>query len=107
MKNVKNDETVCYDKKEIVEVLRDLNLIVVSLDRISTEYCNWPDKSPDEEVNSWLIEFIYKWKVLEKLAKARRVLDEGFSDELGEDDMGEIERECEDLKYWSKNNQLP
>jgi hypothetical protein len=38
---------------------------------------------------------------LERLAPARRILDGALSRELGEDDMDELEREFQDIRYWS------
>ena len=40
-------------------------------------------------------------KVTERLAKVREILSEKFDDRLGEDDMGDLERAMEDLRYWT------
>lgn len=92
-------EKVVYEKREIVEILRYLNQIVVSLDRIGSSYC---DCKSEEEYHALSSNFLDDWKVLHKLAKARSVLSEPFSYELGEDDMDELERELQDLQYWSR-----
>ena len=40
-------------------------------------------------------------KVTERLAKVREILSEKFDDRLGEDDMGDLERAMEELRYWT------
>ncbi len=100
-------EMLHYERSRILEILRDLELMVVSLDRIGSEYLPLPGRKSEEEINEMLADFIFSWKVLRRLAKARGVLSEAFSDELGEDDMGELEREFQDLQYWSRNNTEP
>lgn len=101
------EEKVQYDKRQIVQVLRDLNQIVVSLDRIGFEYADLPDRRSDEELNAILAAFIFEWKVFEKLASARMVLDSAFSCESGKDEMDELEREFQDVEYWSMNKRTP
>jgi hypothetical protein len=101
------EEKVTYTKKDIINVLRDLNMIVVSLDRIGSEYSEHLGRKSDEELNSLLADFIFEWKVDGKLASARKILGEAFSYELADDDMGEEERFCKDLQYWSLKNPSP
>jgi hypothetical protein len=42
--------------------------------------------------------------VTQRLAKVRHILSSQFDDELGDDDMDDIERAMVDLKYWSPTN---
>ena len=98
------NEKVSYLKKDIIKVLEDLNMIVVSLDRIGSEYGICRDGKTDVELNALLADFIFDWDVDRKLANARKVLEEAFSYELGDDDMDELEREFKDLQYWSMKN---
>jgi hypothetical protein len=98
------EETVTYRKKDIINILRDLDMIVVSLDRIGSE---WTNRKSDEEYHTLSSKFLDEWDVTIKLASARKILDEAFSRELGEDDMDELEREFQDLQYWSVNNPTP
>ena len=102
-----DEEKVTYKREDIINILRDLNMIVVSLDRIGAEYSIHPDRKSDEELNTLLADFIFEWNVPKKIANARKILDEAFSRELGEDDMDELEREFQDLQYWSFNNPSP
>ena len=99
-----SDESVCYKKKDIIKILADLNMIVVSLDRIGSHYSGCKTV---EEYHALSSNFLDDWKVLRRLAKARAILDTAFSRELGDDDMGELEREFKDLQYWNITNPKP
>ena len=55
----------------------------------------------EKENDKILLEFLDKWNVWNKLSKARSILDKYFSYALGDDDMGELEREFQNLEYWS------
>ena len=99
------DETVTYKRRDIINILRDLEMIVVSLDRIGSAEAELLEMGkPEHEVNSILSDWFDDWDVFRKLALARRILDEAFSRELGDDDMDELEREFQDLQYWSRPN---
>lgn len=89
-----DDRKFAFDKKDLVSVLRDLNLIVVSLDRIGS----LGTELGEDEQNALLANFITDRNVFRKLASMRSVLSEPFSDEP---DSDELEREMEDLKYWN------
>ncbi len=102
-----NDEIVSYRKKDIIKILAELNMMIVSLDRIGSEYGEWEGRKTDDELNALLGNFIFDWKVNKKLANARKILDTAFSDEVSEDDMDELEREFQDLQYWSMKNPKP
>lgn len=82
-------------------------MMVVSLDRIGSEYSEGEGKKSNEELNYLLADFIFEWEVFRKLAHARKILDSAFSSELGDDDMDKMEREFQDLQYWSINNPKP
>lgn len=99
-----SSENVVYKKTEILKTLRHLNQIVVSLDRIGSEYSNFEN---DEQYHAASSNFLDEWKVLPKLAEARGILHEAFSRKLGADDMDELEREFKDLQYWSASNPSP
>lgn len=101
-----SQEKVEYKKSDIISILRTLNMLVVSLDRIGSEYSIHVGRKSDEELNALLADFIFGWKVPQKIAEARRLLDKAFSRELGVDDLDELEREFRDLRYWSLDNSL-
>jgi hypothetical protein len=98
------DEKVFYRKKDIIKILADLNMMIVSLDRIGSYYTELND---DEKFNAISSDFLTDWDVCRKLAHARKTLDSAFSYDLGDDEMGELEREFQDLQYWSLKNPKP
>ena len=99
-----SEEIVCYKRKDIIRILADLNLMVVSLDRIGSHYS---DCRSVEEYHALSSNFLDDWKILQKLANARKTLDSAFSAELGDDDMDELEREFQDMQYWTIKNPKP
>ena len=88
---------VTYPRSEVLKVLRTLSEIVVSLDRIGSASVG----IPQGRANAQLWEFVKKHKVARKLANARAALSEPFSQEIGSDDMDELEREMQNIPYWS------
>lgn len=93
-----SQETVTYDKEKIIQILRDLEVLVVSTDRIGSAL---DDRISEEQYNAMFLKFFDDFGFFRKLALARRVLEEPFSDDLGEDDMDELERRFQDLEYWT------
>jgi hypothetical protein len=90
-------DKVEFEKERIVEVLRYIEELVVSLDRITSAYHDLPRELWREAV----VEYFLESKGLMALSKCRTILSEPFSTELGEDDMDELERAMEVVKYWS------
>ena len=102
-----SEEKVTYKKSDIIKILRDLNILVVSLDRIGSVYSS---RKSDDEYDTLSSSFLTEWDVTRKLARARKVLEKAFSQKLGDDEMDELdelEKEFQDLQYWSLDNPLP
>ncbi|MEP7336601.1 MAG: hypothetical protein ABI977_02460 [Acidobacteriota bacterium] len=100
---MKGNKLVKINRADLIEVLRDLNTIVVSIDRIGSCIGD-----TGEEVNDrLLLEFFDQWDVWKKLSNIRTKLSEPFSRELGEDNMDELERELQDVPYWRLINRMP
>ena len=92
---------ITYDGNEIAKVYKELNFILCSLNQIGNYYADKIEKSRDEyerETN----DFIDNSLVCSRLAKMRRVLENGFDLQLSKDVMDDLERICEDIPYWSK-----
>ncbi len=87
---------ITYPRKKIIEVLRTLNELVVSLDRIGSASYDMTKAEHDAA----LTDFIQRHKIFRKAAQARRILSAPFPTTLGPDDMDELEREMEDVPYW-------
>jgi len=98
-----SEKKLCYERSKIIAALRDLNMIVVSLDRIGS--C--AEDLEEDEYHRVTSEFIDDWEVCRKLANLRMILSEPFSTELGPDNMDELEREMQDVQYWSWNQRKP
>lgn len=94
---VKRDELV-FEKTEILTVLKKVNFILISLNRIGSYY-NDIEQSTYEH---WTTEFIDKSRVTNLLSEVRRTLSSGFSNDLGDDDMSELERIMDGIEYWQK-----
>jgi len=100
---MKKDDFVQISRADLIAVLRDLNTIVVSMDRIGS--C--AEDVGREQHDRLLLDFFDQWDVWKKLSEARSMLSEPFSYELGKDNMDELERELQDTPYWSFSNRLP
>lgn len=90
-------------KSDLIEVLRILDTLVVSLDRIGS-HCHECDRRTHDRR---LSEFIEDWSVAPKLATARRVLSEYFDDTPGDDGRDELERVMQDVTYWDLDQRIP
>lgn len=98
-----NSDRVEYDRAVVVGVLRDLEQIVVSLDRIGS----FAYDQTKAESDATLAAFMTDWDVDSKLANARMLLSDAFSREQGIDEMDELERELTDVVFWSSSVQAP
>lgn len=97
------DDAIKIPKERLVSVLRNLEMIVVSLDRIGSAAA---DLGP-EEYRRASSDFLDDWDVARRLASARRILSEPFSDEVGPDDMDELERELQHVEHWTVSKRKP
>lgn len=91
-----------YAKSQIIEVLRHVNGIVVSLDRIGAAHA---DMTPDLWREA-VVKYFLESQALKSLANCRAILSAPFSTELGPDNMDELEREMADAEYWSYSDFL-
>ncbi|NVD97554.1 hypothetical protein [Massilia sp. BJB1822] len=89
--------TLEFEKQEIIEVLRNIEGIVVSLGRLTMAHADMPEDMWKEAV----FEYFLKSKALMSLPSCREILSAPFSTELGDDDMGELERAMDGVEYWS------
>ncbi|MDX5631071.1 MULTISPECIES: hypothetical protein [unclassified Brenneria] len=101
---LKENEKITFNGSELIEIIKEVNYILISLNKIGGYYYNAPEIS-NKRVLEYKLEtadFIDRNEVCTKLANIRKVLSEKFNDELGTDDMDDIERATEDTIYWEK-----
>jgi hypothetical protein len=92
------NESVHYPKEAIVNLLRDLDVLIVSTDRIGSA---WNDRTSEEEYNAMFVKFFHDFGFFTKLANARRVLAAAFDEVVMDDGMDQLEKSMQDLNYWS------
>ncbi|WP_129691484.1 hypothetical protein [Gottfriedia acidiceleris] len=109
---LEENKKITYSGEEIIEVLKEIELLRVSLARIGSYYgIVIGDKEQTEknmvEYKREIVRFIDRYNLYKRLAKASHILSLKFDDTLGNDDMGDLERAMEGLKYWTKPNDRP
>src|SRR5882762_3684579 len=88
---------IAYPQKQILEVLRTLNELVVSLDQIGSSASVMTKAAH----NAALADFIQRHKIFRKTARARHILSAPFPIKLGADEMDELERAMQNVKCWN------
>lgn len=88
---------VSFQENEIVEVLKHLNGIVVSLDKLTSAHI---DLSP-ELWRTAVFEYFMSSEALKALPNCRTILSRPFSTEIGPDNMDDLERALQHSEYWS------
>lgn len=101
---LKDNEEIHISGAEAIEVLRELEFMLISLNKIARHYYDGSELSDSKEnYISYALEttkFIDDNKITRRLAKARRIISSSFNDELGADDMGDVERALVDIEFW-------
>ncbi len=90
-------KTITYSRKKVIEVLRTLDEIVVSLDHLGSASYEMTKRQSLEALD----DFISRHRIFRKTTKARTILSSAFSRRLGADGMDELEREMQDVPYWT------
>ena|ERR1700733_5973910 len=91
----KSEKQIKLDASDVRSMIKDLSLIVVSLDRIGSTYYNKPKKRMVEKEKYFNKIFIFKL-----VSRARGILSTAYGEQsLKRDDLG-LEEECELLPYW-------
>ena len=100
---MQQNEEITLSGEEAISLLKEVNLILISLHNIGSYYIDKEKFEYDRETNR----FIDSWKVTERLAELREVLSSKFDLTLGDDDMDDIERSLDNLNYWVKPGDNP
>lgn len=101
---LKENKSIILDGCEAIDIIREVNYILISLNNIAHHYYNEPiiTDSRRMEYERETTTFIDNNKITHKLAEVRRIISTKFNDDLGDDDMDDIERETEKTRYWEK-----
>jgi len=103
---LKDNESIEIPGPEAIEALSEIEYILISLKKIASYYYERVDAPPtDTTPVEYALEttrFIDENEVTRRLAKTRKIISSKFNHELGDDDMGDIERACETIEYWEK-----
>jgi len=91
-----------YNESDIVSILKDINEFVVSLDQMDSVYHEFGTQAWKDE----MIDYLVTKKVFDRLANVRATLSMPFPTDLGDDDMDFLEREMEDVNYWTYKSYL-
>ena len=96
-----NNKKVIYKGEDIINVLKEIEYILTSLHDMGSYYAeNISDKRDEYEKETTA--FIDNSLVCNRLASIRKKLSEKFDLSIGEDDMDDLERACQDISYWHK-----
>ena len=92
----RSKDKITFPRKKVLAVLRALEEFVVSLDHIGSASYDMTKAEHDAALS----DFIQRHKIFRKMAKARAILSEPFRITVGADDMDELEREMQGVRYW-------
>lgn len=79
-----------------MEALAEIEFILISLRKMGTFY---RDK-PVEDYRKATTDFIDDFAVTHRLAKVRTLISQPFDSALGDDDMDDLERYMQKLRFW-------
>ncbi|MBK9576638.1 MAG: hypothetical protein IPO40_06165 [Fibrobacteres bacterium] len=90
------NKRISFPGDDVIEMLREVNIILISLREISDFYLGKDAVEYANETNR----FIDEWRVTRRLAIIRKKMEEQFDSTRGSDDLDDLERAFDGLKYW-------
>ena len=93
---LEKNKQIVLNGKDALEVLADIEFILISLHKMGSYYAD----KPVENYRKATTDFIDNEKVTQRLAKVRKIISKNFDSTLGDDDMDDIERHLEKIKFW-------
>ena len=96
-----DNEKVTYDGMQVALILKELDFIVVSFDKIGSYYAE-EIRTNREQYEKEIMQFMDNSWVGPRLANIRAILTQKFNLQEGEDELDDIERICEQIPYWHK-----
>ncbi|GFZ34455.1 hypothetical protein CSC2_49810 [Clostridium zeae] len=100
---IEENKEINLTGNEALQILKEINLILISLHDMGSYYMEKDVAGYEKETTR----FIDQWKVTSRLSKIRGILSEKFDNTLGDDDMDDLERAMDELKYWEKPGDMP
>ncbi|WP_312605770.1 hypothetical protein [Kosakonia cowanii] len=109
MKLLKENEEISLSGDEAIKILTDVEYILISLRDVARHYYDNVEGEITSENRSAYCEettrFIDENEITKKLANIRRVISEKFNLKPGDDEMDDIERELEHIRYWKPRSE--
>jgi hypothetical protein len=93
------NKKLVYTGDEVLNVLQEIEFILISLHKIGSYYTETLPNSYEEYARE-TTSFIDNNNVCDRLANIRKVLSRKFNNDLGVDDMSDIERALENINFW-------
>jgi len=93
------NKKLVYTGDEVLSVLKEIEFILISLHKIGSYYTETLPNSYEEYAKE-TTNFIDNNNVCDRLANVRKVLSRKFNNDLGVDDMSDIERALENIDFW-------
>ena len=94
---LETNKTIALNGGDALEVLADIEFILISLHKMGSYYSD----KPIEDYQKATTDFIDNEGVTQRLAKVRKIISKNFDSTLGDDDMDDIERHMEGIKFWN------
>ena len=98
-----HQEHIRVRKSDLIDALSTLETIVVSLDRIGSCHAELEQGAYDKITT----EFVEQWDICRRLLAMRKTLSNYFSDDLGDEDMDELERALHETPHWQRHHRKP
>ena len=96
-----NNKMIHYSGEDIVNILKELDFILISLHGMGSYYAASTDEKPygyEKETTGFIDDSL----ICDRLASIRKKLSEKLDLSVGDDDMDDVERACSDIGYWQK-----
>ena len=100
---LKENDEIKISGKKLLNALSIIEFFLISLKNITRYY--YDNKYPNIDKIGYekeIVKFIEDKYLIKELSKLRSILSENFNNELGKDDMNDIEREIEKINFWKK-----
>ena len=96
-------ELVRLGLPQTLRALKNLESLVVSLDRLGSTRSDLTNGEFDRAVS----EFVVRWKVTRKLADLRRMLADAYCKSIGSAGEKKLEKQLSNVPHWTSDNRKP